>query len=284
MSLKKSIKKVLAQLTCKISKRLYINLSYLHNRGKLPNIKHPTDLSEIIYNEILSGEINKYTPYVDKLKVREFIEEWGYSDILPKVYGIYNKFEDIDFSILPEKFAIKTNHGCGGHCFCIDKSTFDIETARTTIEKTMNTVFGTTETQYHTIKPKIYCEEFIEDKIGQLPTDYKFMCCDGIVKCILIVSERNNDDYKLYAYSVDWEPLDYIRGKHIGTDGVEKPVNFDRMLEISKDIAKKFPHVRVDLYDSGDRIYFGELTFTPQGGIMSYFTNEALVKLGHFNN
>lgn len=275
------LKKALARLTCKISKRLYINLSYLHNRGKFPNIKDPKDLSEIIYNEMLSGEINKYTPFVDKLKVREYIEEWGYSEILPKVYGTYDKFEDIDFSVLPNKFAIKTNHGCGGHVFCIDKSTFDIESARHTIEKTMNTVFGTTETQYHSIKPKIYCEEYIEDKTGQLPTDYKFMCCDGVVKCVLIVSDRNNDDYKLHTYSVDWEPLDYIRGKHKGIDRIEKPTNFDRMLEISKAIAEKFPHVRVDLYDSGDRIYFGELTFTPQGGIMSYFTNEALAILGH---
>lgn len=276
-------KKALARLTCKISKRLYINLSYLHNRGKFPNIKHPQDLSEIIYNEMLSGEINKYTPYVDKLKVREYIAQWGYSDILPKIYGVYNNFDEIDFSILPEKFAIKTNHGSGGHCFCKNKSIFDKDAARVTIEKTMNTVFGTTETQYHTIAPKIYCEEFIEDNTGQLPTDYKFMCCDGIVKCVLIISERKDDDYKAYTYSVDWKPVDYIRGKHKGIDIIEKPKNYDRMLEISQDLAKKFPHVRVDLYDSGDRIYFGELTFTPQGGIMSYFTNEALAKLGHSN-
>lgn len=54
-----------------------------------------------------------------------------------------------------------------------------------------------------------------------------------------------------------------------------------KMTDIAQLIAKKFEHVRVDLYAIGDKIYIGELTFTPEGGIMSYFTNKAVEAAGH---
>ena len=41
-----------------------------------------------------------------------------------------------------------------------------------------------------------------------------------------------------------------------------------------------FPQVRVDFYDIEGKIYFGELTFTSLGGMMNYFTQEALNDMG----
>ena len=73
------------------------------------------DLSEIILSEILSGEICKYAPFVDKLTVRKHITAWGLGKYLPKLYGTWNSAEEINFDILPEAFALKTNHGCGHH-------------------------------------------------------------------------------------------------------------------------------------------------------------------------
>lgn len=46
------------------------------------------------------------------------------------------------------------------------------------------------------------------------------------------------------------------------------------MLEISKCLSKDFRFVRVDLYQIEEKVYFGELTFTPDGGMLSYFTGE----------
>lgn len=38
------------------------------------------------------------------------------------------------------------------------------------------------------------------------------------------------------------------------------------MLKIAKALSFQMPFVRVDLYDIGDQIYFGELTFFPASG------------------
>lgn len=53
------------------------------------------------------------------------------------------------------------------------------------------------------------------------------------------------------------------------------------MISIAERIAKEFVAVRVDLYNINDKTYIGELTFTPRGGMMSYFTNKAVDYLGH---
>jgi hypothetical protein len=39
------------------------------------------------------------------------------------------------------------------------------------------------------------------------------------------------------------------------------------MLSVAASLAKDFEYVRVDLYTVNDRIYFGELTFTPGAGV-----------------
>lgn len=38
------------------------------------------------------------------------------------------------------------------------------------------------------------------------------------------------------------------------------------MIEISKRLSKPFPFVRCDYYIVNDKLFFGELTFTPAGG------------------
>ena len=52
------------------------------------------------------------------------------------------------------------------------------------------------------------------------------------------------------------------------------------MIEIATKIAVDFPFVRVDLYETKERIYIGELTFTPEGNTISYYKDEFLYEQG----
>jgi len=273
---------ILAKTATLISPKLYINLSYLHNRGKFPNLKTPKDVSEIILSTMYSGKVNEYSEYVDKIKVREKYKEWGYEKYLPNIYGIWNHPEEIDFDKLPNAFALKTNHGCGHHYICKDKSELNIEEAKNIINEALNTKFGLAETQYHSIKPMVYCEEYINDGTGNLPIDYKFLCTDGEIKAILVVAERTETSYKLLSYDTNWEKLNYVTPHYQTNYEFTPPKNLKLMAKIAKDIAQYFEFVRVDFYDLGNRILLGELTFTPHSGIMSYFTDEAIKKLGRY--
>ena len=279
-----NIKKWVQASTWRLSPKLSCGISYYHNRNKIPHFDNPRDLSEIVFSQMIKGEIINYAPYVDKVKVREYVSKWGLGSYLPKLYGVWKHGYEIDFDSLPDRFALKTNNFCGGHLFCIEKDKFDFEDARKHMEHELKEVTSELrESQYNSIEPLVFAEELIVDPNNIQPMDYKFQCCDGIVKgCLLCSGRGSNDGFKLSFYDTDWicHP-EFLRGSEKSDSVFEEPDNYELMLSIAERIAKNFEQVRVDLYNINGKIYIGELTFTPEGGMMSYYTNEALMYLGH---
>ena len=49
---------------------------------------------------------------------------------------------------------------------------------------------------------------------------------------------------------------------------------------LAEKLAKNIPFVRVDFYEVDGKVYFGELTFTSQGGFMDFYTPEFNKELG----
>jgi hypothetical protein len=52
------------------------------------------------------------------------------------------------------------------------------------------------------------------------------------------------------------------------------------MVALAEKLAAPFPYVRVDLYTVGDKIYFGELTFTPGSGTVILKPDEGEIVFG----
>ena len=50
----------------------------------------------------------------------------------------------------------------------------------------------------------------------------------------------------------------------------QKPDTLEEMLEIARTLSKDFPAVRIDLYDIGGKILFGEMTYFPWSGYMKF--------------
>jgi hypothetical protein len=274
------LKSLLEKTVWKLSPFLFISLNYFRSRGNFPNLKNPKNLSEIILSTIYSGKVNEYSDFADKIKVREYYKKWGYENYLPQIHGIWNNTDEINFDEFPEAFALKTNHGCGHHYICKDKKQLNIKEAKNVIDEALSTKYGITETQYHAIKPLIYCEEYIDDGTGSLPVDYKFMCVDGEIKSILIVTERTALDFKLVTFNTRWEKLDYVSAKYKTKKIISAPKNLNTMISIAKKISLNFEFVRVDFFDVGDKLFIGELTFTPWGGNVAYYTSEAIKEMG----
>lgn len=262
-----------------ISPSLYYHLAYFHNHNRWPNLRNPKDLSEVIGRQCITGEINQYGVYADKVAVREYIEKWVGDCYLPTLYGVWNSFDDVDFDVLPKGFALKTNHGCGGNVICFDKDKLDYSSAKQIIDSAMSMNFGSiTETQYSNIPRKVFAEQLISDN-GELPIDYKFHCWKGSIMSVLCCVERGKEGHvKLKNYDANWNPM-HILKKYEAPLNVSKPSNFDEMKEVATKIAKNFLHVRVDLYSLNGKTYVGELTFTPEGGLMRYYTRQGLLLL-----
>lgn len=262
----------------KISPSLRFKLQYFHHRGRFPNLNNPKNLSEIIGSEMISHNVDAYSDLVDKIKVRDYLKEWGLDKYLPQVYAIWKCAEDIKLNDLPDRFILKTNHGSGGHIICTDKTNFDIDMAIPHFKKLLASNYSSLETQYQLISPVVYAEELISDG-HNMPTDYKFLCLDGQIKAILLCFDRDADIHKL-VYNEKWEKLPYIRGTSYSDKEYPCPDNFEEMKYIVRKIASRFTQVRVDLYNSFGKIYIGELTFTADGGILRNFTTAAIKEMG----
>lgn len=261
--------------------KLAHKILYKKTLGKELNLSNPNDFNEKIQYLMLNEFCEKETNCSDKVLVREYIEEKGYKEILTKLYGVWDNANDINIDKLPARFVLKTNNGSGDVRICIQKEMFNFEKVKKELNRVLHKNFAKEllEYQYEKIEPKIICEEFLGDRNGELPIDYKFYCYDGHVECVLICSERSKS-LKLDYFNLNWDYLDYSKKEYRSNETFEKPKNFEKMIEISSELSKGFKFVRVDLYNLDGKIYFGELTFSPMAGLVYYNTPEALEYLG----
>lgn len=268
----------------RLSPKGYYALRYYAIRHRLPHFAHPTDISEWMLAEMLRPDFRRFAPYVDKVKVRDYVQEKGLRDLLPALYGCWERAEDIDFDTLPDRFALKTNNGCGGHIICTDKAALDREQARQQMASLLQKRFSIREPHYQYIHPLVYAEEFIGGggaHADELPVDYKFHCIKGHVNCILTCSNRNlqRKTYDLALFDTSWNVMyEGLKPEHNRVLPT-RPSHLSEMLRIAEVLSEDFDFVRVDLYDVGGKLYFGELTFTPASGLLPYVTDAKVREL-----
>lgn len=269
-------------LLTNISPTLNVKVTYLLAKGRRINLKAPSTLEE----KILWLKLNTYrenelvTICCDKFEVRNYVKENGWENILIDLIGVYKSEEDIDWSKLPEKFVLKCNHGSGFNIICKDKNKLDIEKAKSQLNSWMKEEQWKSyaEMNYKNMEKRITCEKYIETKNGHLPTDYKIYCFNGVPKAVLVIADRDGETKGSFM-STDWELLSYTE-KYKANDIPEKPLSLETMLNAAASLSKPFPFVRVDFYQGNDRAIFGEMTFTPAGGLYTSQTDIEGVTMG----
>jgi len=263
------------------------------------NLKDPKDFDEKVEWLKLHADLTEWTRLADKYEVRKYIEECGLGHILVKLYGAWDRAEDIDFSTLPDKFVLKTNHGFGKTLIVQDKAYLDVEHTRKLLNKWVGERYGllTFEPHYWHIRRRIIAEELLEDQvnanISAALIDYKFFCIHGEPEAIMVLYNRQNmvvgkeeskerDYARCVICDIDWTPMPEKSSEtiHRGEDGlVPRPVNLEEMVRVCRILSKPFAQVRVDLYEVNGHLYFGELTFTP-GAMNRTLTSDYCLELG----
>ena len=103
-------------------------------------------------------------------------------------------------------------------------------------------------------------------------TDYKFYCFNGEPKFLYVSSGlSDHSTAKINYVSLEWKKEPFRRTDYAEFDELPpKPVNFDKMVELSKELSRDIPFLRVDFYEINGAIYFGELTFFPGSGYTAF--------------
>ncbi len=204
------------------------------------------------YKTILDSS---YSPFVDKLNVKEILPSFGLPDLKSaKLIRILKNPDDIDEKDLDTNNIIKSSHGSGWNIPITETTT--IPFIKRNLHSWNKLYCPDTEKQYAFIEPRF----FIEEKIDSLDYAdvYMIRCIHGkpiSVGLKEFMFETQN------SYSVDWIPLS--EEKFV----CPKPQQLEKLLEYASVLSKPFEFVRIDFYlsYSGD-IYFSEFTFTPAGG------------------
>ena len=264
-------------------KEYIIRKQFIKQVGYKPNLKNPKTFNEKIQWLKLHYHDPLITKCADKYLVREYVKDKIGEEFLIPLLGVYDSPDEIDFDSLPNQFVIKVNWGWAQNIIVKDKSQLDIKETKEKLYNWLkpeaNHYFYSFEWSYKNIKPKIIIESFIQQINNDL-YDYKFLCYNGVCKNLFIISDRFKNKYCDF-YDSNYNILPFKRVFENSPQGIPKPVNFNTMLVLSETLAKDFPFVRVDFYNVEEKIYFGELTFSPGNGMEAFTPLEWDYKFGN---
>lgn len=244
-----------------------LNNAYEERIGHPINWETLTTYTEKMQWEKLYNKDPIKTTLTDKYRVREWVKKMIGDEYLIPLVGVWDDFDEISFSKLPEQFVLKTNHGSGTNIIVKEKAKCKWGEVRKKVNDWMKTDFAYTtyfEMHYSQIKRKIIVEKYLETDLGELQ-DYKFLCFDGVPKFCWVDLGRYKEHTRT-VFDMNWEKQPWSQ-VYATTENIPCPKNYDKMIEIATKLCQGFPHVRVDLYNVDGKIYFGEMTFTNGSGM-----------------
>lgn len=264
----------------RLTDKLYLSVVYELIFNKKLNLENPETFNEKLQWLKLNNRKDIYTTMVDKYEVKEYVSKIIGKEYIIPTLGIYNKFEEIDFTKFPNQFVLKCTHDSGSVIVCKDKKKFNKEEASKKIKKSLknNYYYQGREWPYKNVKPRIIIEPYLEDKKTKELTDYKIYSFNGECDYVMTCMDRLKGETKFIYFDRMWNLKKELsnHGKKYGDMiKVEKPKNLDKMFEFAKILSKNMPFIRVDFYECNGQLYFGELTFYPSSGFDTKRTKEA---------
>ena len=159
--------------------------------GHRLNWEYPTGFNQKIQYLKLYDSTPLKTKLVDKYQVKSWVAEKIGEQYVTPLLGVFNSFDEIDFSKLPQKFVLKgTQHGV----IIVDQATMSVDDIRQKCHYFLTTNFAYLyglELQYRDVQPRLIAEEFLP--VNEI-YDYKVWCFHGKPEFIGIqyIDSNNN--------------------------------------------------------------------------------------------
>ena len=231
------------------------------------NLEMPRTFNEKIQWLKLNDRTQLHVKCADKIAVRDYVKEKiGEHYLIPLIFST-KKATKITPKILPDyPVIIKANHDSGSYIIVREKNKLNWKEIRLMFKKALefNYYFNLREWQYKNISPQILIEKLLIKKDGSIPEDYKFHCFNGKVKYIQVDLDRETKHTR-NMYNINWTLLDLEFHYPKGTYS-PPPVCLEKMISLAEKLAISFYYVRIDFYQINNDIFFGEITFHPEGG------------------
>lgn len=247
------------------------------------NLENPQTFNEKLQWLKLYDRNEKYTQMVDKYEFKYYVTNIiDECHVIPTI-GVWNNFDEIDFDTMPDKYVLKCTHDSGGVVIVKNNRILDKQAVRKKLEKSLkhNFFWGGREWPYKNVKPRIIAEQYLEVFEDRELVEYKIFCFNGIPQIVLVCKGNAHGEGRTNDFF-------YINFEHIPVKGtypnsrenIEKPAEYEKMLELAKKISSGIPQVRVDFYLADGKIFIGETTFFHDGGYCKFDPPEWDMKFG----
>ena len=263
-----------------IPDEVYIQIIARLRFGKSFDLKNPKTFNEKLNWLKLHDRNPKYTLMADKHAVKDYVREIIGEEYVVPCYGVYENGNLIDFNSLPPKFVLKCTHDSSGAIICKDRETFNQDAAINFINRCLkkNNFWHLREWVYKDISPRVIVDQLLDDGSGHELRDYKFWCFNGIPRVMYITNKAQNI-YENF-YDMDFKAIDINHGFKRQKPEYEKPKQFELMKQLASKLSKDIPFVRVDFFNIGQKVYFGEFTFYDWGGFRPFNNMQTDLMLG----
>ena len=247
--------------------------------GYEPDLRNPLTYNERLAHKILYDRDPRLVRTSDKLAVRDFVAERIGPEHLVPLIGTYDRASDVPWDGLPDQFVLKANHGSGTNLIVRDKAAVDRAEALRRADGWLaeNHYWWTGEWAYSRIKPQLLAEALLEGNAeGKPPVDYKFYVFHGRPRILDVHVDRFGAGYRYLQRDAETLGLlPFQWGDLVAPDEDSSAylpaAEVRAMAELAARVGADFNHVRVDLYLSGGRIWFGELTHYTNNACARFF-------------
>ena len=266
---------------------LFLKIVFRLRMGYKLNLKHPKTFSEKLQWLKLHDRKPEYTRMVDKYAVKEYVSGLIGEEYVIPTLGVWNRADEINWEELPNQFVLKTTHGggSGGVVICKDKALLDKNKAIEKLNKSLaeDIYESFREWPYKDVPRRIIAEKYIDPvpMVDDLP-DYKWFCFDGEPKYCQVIQDRHKKE-TIDIFDANWLHQDFIGLNPVAENAIQqpqRPKNLDDHLRIARELSKGIPFARIDLYETNDNTFFGEITLYPASGMGSFRPDDHNYLLG----
>lgn len=223
---------------------------------------------------------------VDKALFKGYIKNQLGNGFTIPMYNVYSDLRQLEkeWATLPDEFVIKSTVQSDGNFIKIihNKSEINFSDLKKELKDWLNpynTLINSYCRAYYRAKPRILIEQYMSQFDNQL-YDYKIFCFNGEPHCVYVAMDHfKEDNYPITFYTMDWNRLDVKYGNHKNED-VPMPVHWSEMKEIASKLSQGYPFMRVDFFDTDERLYVAEMTLYPGGGLSKYDPDSFNLELG----
>ncbi len=237
-------------------------LVYYRTYGRIPRVQGAELWSEKVNVRVLYDRRPIIATMVDKLAAREHVARVAPGLRLPRLYWSGTDVAELADLDLEANWVLKPNHR-SGDVYLGRGPVRDVAALREATAGWLEEFQFRREWAYARARRLLMVEEHLGNP-DQTPDDYKFFAFDGKVKCVEVHRSRFSGHVARF-YSPDWEPLQAKSGVAQATLQ-PAPAGLEEMLAMAEALSEGIDFVRVDLYNVGGTVYFGELTPYPSSG------------------